>query len=746
DPDAGSDAGNDAGTELHVEPLSTLAPNWNDYAGAGDPELDVCYGAQLYNFCSNGGLLRKVALPGVTDCTGITAADDEQWFEWSCEKRGSEVRVRTRVDSWATPRSSLVDFIDMSNPNAPQWKANRVTVKQNGVTLLTTAQEPWWTNPFHVVPQAASSGVDQLDEQGAVYVITSTPIHELQITAHSVSLVAIGPSLIGTTGSSTGPVISTTPGLQYLWLEGLNLDASQHSGALQADINYSQVLGVHASRSASETGTGADISLQADASYVRDLQSVNARDVGIWFQGYNGPLDDVHVSDAGGDCIQLVPLGEPLTDVSAENCGGAGVTGDGTLASLTHARIAHTGGDGLLLTRLHNTRLRDLIVADCGARGVTIAEQQGTSYVSDDVTLDDVFISNCTGDGVVLRGRNHRVSGVHSVGNGGDGVHLEAQSSIVMNVSVLQNLGDGVHVTGGATHNWILNTVTVNNVRGLALEAGADHNDVKELFASDNDQGLWLGADDVLFHGTIALGGATGCTLDAAVTHPGLTDTPQCDNAGGSDATWPANAVANQAFVGRATQGDTKNTSDDAQGRASYANVSDWLTFDNHFRHWAKDGTFPQTALRGPCRSGDTCSIWDWRVRTASALTDRLGANPYNELAVQSHVLTHTWLAVSQTSCANDFNGSTWDDTTGVCRVTFLDYGFHDGDGGYGNTRDNLCQVRDPGQESLEYCEVTRNRGAYPGEGGFDVPNNGNGVAVGSAGSFLPYFLSLDAP
>lgn len=202
-----------------------------------------------------------------------------------------------------------------------------------------------------------------------------------------------------------------------------------------------------------------------------------------------------------------------------------------------------------------------------------------------------------------------------------------------------------------------------------------------------------------LFYGLLKVSGSGTCTVTSATT-PGIS--ASCSKISPSETTPTAttNITLSNSFVGVGS--DSKNTSN-TSGSQSYASITDWFNFDNQFRGWGKQGTFPTSAITGSCSGASTCSIWDVSLKSNDSAARNVNSCPSG-----SKVDTHQWsdnTAPNQTYCDTNYKGSIISGTT--CITTFLRNAIEILGDGVGN-ENGIC-------ESNEECLYTPNIGAYQG-------------------------------
>lgn len=163
-------------------------------------------------------------------------------------------------------------------------------------------------------------------------------------------------------------------------------------------------------------------------------------------------------------------------------------------------------------------------------------------------------------------------------------------------------------------------------------------------------------------------------------------------------------------FVGKVTTDDLLNPYD-VSGLGIFADILDWLSFDNKFRFWGLDGgAFPSAGNKGNCVSGN-CRIWDYSLQ---ALNSNLAFNSTNLVTTKNDAF------IPGATCPAAVHGNkatTWTDATPTVH-TFLTNAYEVYGDGIGN-EDGLC-------ESNESCIYTPNFGAYQGTGDYQAQGTCN--------------------
>jgi hypothetical protein len=218
-----------------VAPLySSNGANWNDYVAsdgtsrflASDTACDFTADT-YYSSCIHGGEYRMMEIAGVTSCSGLTAADTLDAFNWTCDDSNGTARI---ISTGLKDNMHLSDLIDWT-ANPPQWKSNSVTVKNGASDLANSTSAVWWKNPI-VVDNDGSS----LATEGSIYVVTSDPNADYTIDADKIGMVVRpGVTMHGAGVASSASI--TANDKHHLWLEGI-IDAGLYVGT---GINWNPV-------------------------------------------------------------------------------------------------------------------------------------------------------------------------------------------------------------------------------------------------------------------------------------------------------------------------------------------------------------------------------------------------------------------------------------------------------------------------------------------------------------------------
>jgi len=366
-------------TCTEVGPYKSNAAAWNDYYASGTGFI-------------HGGEQRALITSKYNSCADITASDDLDAFNWTCEEifvDATPSAIKVYSTSLKDERG-LADLIAFSTN--PSWQPNSVTVKHAGLQFLKTEPASWWNNPVFAAPANES-----LDITGGVYAVTKDNGIESQnyiLEKSAISLV-VSPrtTLLSPSGSSSAIEINN---VVNSWIEG----------EINANGNTN---GISATRS----------------------ENTNIR--------------NVKISNALNDGIQISQESSAiLSDVISFSNGGNGIYIDsnkGGLNSLKNIVTVNNVGTGLNINSSNNSIIQITSINNKGA-GITISKPKNT--------LGEIFTNNNAGDGVLIKGaQNNIISSLTSASNDGNGLHLTKSTTspfknLIVNATLANNKGAGV--------------------------------------------------------------------------------------------------------------------------------------------------------------------------------------------------------------------------------------------------------------------------------------------------------------
>jgi len=663
----GGGGGNTQVGPVVLSAVSALFPangaDWNGYLAGSDKASatdTACTAGGLA--CLHGGELRVVAATGKASCAGLTASDALAAFDWECDGSTNPVRL---VSTGLARGANLSDLIDFSTA---AFKANQLTVFDNGIAWGVSASTVWWNNPLVIDNDGGS-----LASASTIYLVTGNTAASYTIGADRVGLV-IQPG-VTLSGPGTSAAVISLNTFRHFWLEGA-IDASGDARAvILTAARFSTLRNV----STNHGDTGIELSDSARNRLLRVAAS-------------NHLTNGILLSSSSNN--------NSLSDLSASNNDVCGVALDtassNTLTSVTVTDNGIQGSDsgGVCLNRAFDNRLSGVIANHNPHYGVWLhVNGVGTTTFN---TLSNVTANNNGNSGILVQApaQNNRFYDVTTSNNGGSGIALNlASNTTIMGLTASSNNNSGVSLDG-ASNNLLANVAASNNViAGIRINL-ADNNTLSDVVAANNGSfGIQLAnASDNRFAGKLKVGNnGAECEVIGGI-NPGLVNV-SCANNGSSSAALSTGITLATSFVAKVGAGDVRNASD-TNATADFAAVDpafDWTRFDNSYRGWGPDGSaFPSVDHRGRWALG-IGRVWDWSVSAADAGEAGGGPALLGVLAVPdgNATLEHSFIG-------------------GVGPTTFLQHAIEIADG-IGNNN-LLC-------ESNETCLYTPNIGSYQGHG-----------------------------
>lgn len=131
-------------------------------------ECDAATSPTALDYCVNAGLLRKVLLTQVNNCSSIKKMQDSLGaFVWSCAKKTSGSGVWIYTSEFAKDKG-VANLIDSSGPS---WKPVTVMAETSD-TRYTSSETVLWTQDIVALPDSSSARAP-LNEQNKVYYFNS---------------------------------------------------------------------------------------------------------------------------------------------------------------------------------------------------------------------------------------------------------------------------------------------------------------------------------------------------------------------------------------------------------------------------------------------------------------------------------------------------------------------------------------------------------------------------------------------
>lgn len=692
-----------------------------------------------YTACVHGGEIRRVALPGLASCAGVSATDTLGVFTWLCQPSGNAVEV---VSTGLAPGKHLTDLLDFAG-NA--WALNAVAVTKDDAPYAASEPAAWWSNPIKRLAAAAC-----VADVGA---------------AHDIFVLDAASSNANCTGKTEKIGLVTAPAETvtdfsfngkgaFNWYEGAYSMQAKFTVLTPGNFGFQVVRNATFTALAAGGGFGGAVTMAAArASVVRDITASGGRiivggnsAVGLAISDVtsDGAKTDAISLNACSDCsIEHVTLTNSVNraiyvqgptprllvrDVTATN-NGSGAIGmqQVTDGRIENVRVKRAGGGGVGATLTARTVFKAITVD--GANGAGVSVDQG-----DDNRLVDIQVADAYSNGVFLGGnravlQHARISCGKGAGTLGAGVSIPTNTSFsrVYDVTVTA-CRYGIDMNGSAN---VAQAVTVADTEDVGFRDASYASYIEDAVAIDTTYGLYFLSQvfvpprvrsfasshnqtaaiysnnstlDIAEKLIVGNSGATGTGADCVTT-----STTGLDNGcGSSAATLTQSASVLASIVGLVN--DNANPQG-ATGTASYDTVTSFLTFGNDTRRYIRAGAaFPDYANRGPCRLTENCAILDVALLAADTLLRGRNAISTGDDVVVQNWYINNQAPADQPACEARLPGSVF--VAGApnrCESTFLKHAWELLDDGSGDD-DGLC-------ESGEACEIARNIGGYQGHG-----------------------------
>lgn len=200
---------------------NTAQSYWLDYIKSdGTSPLNAtgtaCTGTEtgFYNACIHAGEFKKISIPNITSCDGITASDSLSAFNWRCvvATNGSISVISTGLRG----DKGLSDLIDFTSPGS--FRNNSVTVLSNGNSLLTSATGKWWDNPIVVANDGGTLSVIR-----TIYIVnssTSTNNTYSFSSGNNKMALIVQPGLVKPNTFGGGTNCIDVNSNHFIWIEG----------------------------------------------------------------------------------------------------------------------------------------------------------------------------------------------------------------------------------------------------------------------------------------------------------------------------------------------------------------------------------------------------------------------------------------------------------------------------------------------------------------------------------------------
>ncbi len=624
-------------------------------------------------------------------------------FNWICDDSNMATTGKILFYSKSLKSGKGLRNLIQAAGGSGSWISNSVQVEvtsgaQVGTIYASSSPAVWWDNPVQQLPVNTGSTASTLlsDTTHPVYVVGAGQNTEggYQIGADGISIVTLGSAILNQTGSTFAFNCKTDGGSsavgldvrgifcgyqkKYLWFE-VHLD-----GGSVSSTNYA----------------GAGIILNgAKLTRIQDSTLNN----------FNGTTVNSAISLISSSKNILIN-----TDVyNANSALSLNSSSFNLIRNLQAARIQFTGTAKVVsLNASDSNKLTDIQISGVSTTDVAVGIYSNFSNFN---IFQRVFISNIDaklsegkGYGILLTdAMDHILSQITIAGVEGAGIQLNGSfdnsANYLSHINFVNNTVSGLDLRGGLVSDNIYNSLVLTNnkaniwIRGDVLYPSIDNNfyNIVSTSSTDSDGSVNI---DVNYQSTFIgylisnFGGVNTCIKGTTSVVSNLTSS--C--LGTPEST--LNSAIN-SFVGKITVDDVISTID-TLGQSAFSlltTLTRWSEFAFGFRGWGNDGSvFPNSNNQGPCDGSSDCRIWDFRLKSGSALENR------------SFNYTSTNAAINFVggSCTSFLDGNA---TFTLESRVFMKFAIELDNDNVGNDN-GLC-------EDNEHCIYTPNIGAYQGEG-----------------------------
>jgi hypothetical protein len=642
----------------------------NDGANIFSASNTACAGTEVgLNACLHGGELLKFVVPGLSSCSGLTAADSLGAFNWVCEQTGSSV---TFYSTGLNTNMGLGNLL-----NSSSFIPNSVTVTQNGNTVAQSSPSIWWTNTIAALPP--SPVVQNLNgAPGTIYVqASSTTGNGYNLVSSQIALVILS----GATFTYAGG------GINCDTANGLN-DGGNNTRCM-VSVGTQKFVWVEGNFNGG-AGTQPGIGIYFKNTSFSNIHSLTMRNItGIIASDGSG----VAINSSNSLSIRNVRI----NGTTATGNGGAGFYVNTSLYSNFISIYAHSCDDDMYAINITQSLFNNIYIADSPATH-NFADPVFQNLTN--VVIYNTVVNNVNDYTLRVSGSNNVVANILLTAS--VAAELQGSQNTVLNMTGINDSGGAINLFGSTANYTFSNILLINNNTEDFYDnssTGGSHI-IANLVSTSGSINL-NGAQNDMFTGLLLVG---SCSV-AGGTNPGLVN-GTCANQGASNATLISGVNTNNSLVGKVTSTDPDNANN-ALGLEAYP-FSDWFDFSNPFRAWGLDGgAFPAGSNEGICNGG-TCRIWDFRLSASDTVVRNTSGNGVSQNAafvgdgvtacpsavdasVAANVLTdqqtpsHTYL-INAVEILNDPIRNPNGNNNGLCEtgegcIYSPNFGYYQGDG-----------------------------------------------------------------
>ncbi len=449
--------------------------------------------------------------------------------------------------------------------DAAAWKANQVSLRSGSIDIGNSSLAQWWNNPVTPLPNNATGALAMLSAVGTIYTLAaSRASNGYHIAANKIGLVVLPGATLRFGDASA---------MNCRWYDGL---LSTPDWICLISAGGRSFLWIEGSFDGQGSATNAYANILVSGantsgrfSRIRGVQARHSSVTGILVRNKDGGdvsavVSEITATDNAQDGLQLYAADQVYA---------------------TRLVLANNGEDGLQVSYSNNNTFVDVVATNNGRAGLYVGATGGTTI--------------------------HMATTANGRDAGAGGLYLWNNVRGTFSQHVHSNHGDGTD-NHGIFEGSNSGTAGDRSERNLYAQTVVDRG------------GIWLQGTDSVFSGNLLITDPSGCAVSGG-PNAGFVD-GTCAMAGASDGHLVTGIDLAASFVAKVDIDDPVNLSD-VSGQRLYDQITDWFGTANRWRAWGLDGgVFPSVNHRGRCSTGQTCRIWDWRLRaTDVVLLDRSG-------------------------------------------------------------------------------------------------------------------------
>lgn len=736
---------------LEVQPLYSVAPNWNDYylVSSGTPG-QACTGAEsnVTKSCIHGGE-KKIVRLDQTSCSGLSLEDSLGLFDWACRiESGRAVFESKRIKN----NAGLNLLINQTNLT---WRPNSVSLTSNGSPLTSSPGVAWYSNPLVELNSLLSinpapAGITSLTSSGTIYVLKKTNPESddielfnttgVRISSNKVALVTMPGAILKNNGTSSNAnncnsltglaasadrncLLSAGNGskLSFLYIEGHFYGPTVNPLDIESGIV------------ATNNPIGILLSQSVDFSIMNLIEASNSS-IGLVSRSKQSTVMNVLSHNNLSHGIELSSATNNLLyNINSVSNQDSGIKlTNSNLNTIVEAYVYNSGINGIHLDTSPQNKITNSNSSNNGSK---------TPFTHSNLRLDSSDQNSITMSqfssaysGIYLSSSKNNIFVSNNTFNNSNGAYdiYQSKSNIAHNLLALNNRTKGVNLNQASGQNYLSQLTVAMTGNTAGANSGVYFNGIGGQNTNNKFEGqVWL--QDQAVHCAAENTGANsyGMTLPSCA-QSGLSSYEKITNV--DPIALGATFVGLQrAFLFEDTYrifgGDTfDNVVKFSNKNSRHGMGKDFIDFDQSFN--------------GRCGVGETCSVFDSSL-TATDATFRGRLDNINQISVftitsgqacpaiaagtnflsnGACVIANTWNTTYKSKASCESNGGTWaglDSDLTVPSMTsakfFLKNAVEINDPtspGYSTTgnHNGLC-------ESGESCLFTANLGSYQGHG-----------------------------